>query len=99
MRLATAPRAAATTTPTVAQLAIAPELCALAMLESALQATSAALLAAQPELLLPDDDEPLALRASVASELIEQSRSLRATINRYRIALIVEPGIDGPLPF
>jgi hypothetical protein len=39
------------------------------------------------------------LRASVAGELIEQSRSLRATINRYRIALIVEPGIDGPLPF
>jgi hypothetical protein len=100
MRLARAPAPrAATTTPTVEQLGIAPELSALAILESALQATTAALLAAQPELLLPDDEDPSSLQARVAEEIIEQSRLLRGTINRYRLALIFEPGPDGPLPF
>lgn len=99
LHLATTSREATATIPTVAQLAVAPELAALTILESALQAVSAALLAAQPELLLPVDDEPSTLRASVAAELIEQSGVVRALVNRYRVALLVGPGPDGPLPF
>jgi len=93
------PASAAAFTPPVLQLGLAPELAALALLEAALAVASAALLAAQPELLRPDDFEPSTDPAQVASRLIEQARALSGTINRYRIALVLDPGIDGPLPF
>jgi hypothetical protein len=81
------------------QLGIAPELAALALLEAALEVTRAALVAAQPELLRPDDFEPSTDPALVASRLIEQALALCSTIHRYRIALVLDPGPDGPLPF
>lgn len=80
-------------------LGVAPELAALALLEAALEVAQAALVAAQPELLRPDDFEPFTDPAMVASQLIEQARSLCGTIHRYRIALILDPGPGDPLPF
>ena len=56
-------------------------------------------MAAQPELLRPDDFEPSTDSAQLASRLIEQALALTGTINRYRIALVLDPGVDGPLPF
>ena len=35
----------------------------------------------------------------VASQLIEQALGLCGTIRRYRIALVLDPGPDGPIPF
>jgi hypothetical protein len=93
------PACAAAFTPPVLQLGIAPELASLALLEAALAVASAALVAAQPELLRPDDFEPSTDSAQLASRLIEQALALSGTINRYRIALVLDPGIDGPLPF
>jgi hypothetical protein len=93
------PAIAAAFTPPVEQLGVAPELAALALLEAALEVASAALVAAQPELMRPDDFEPSTDSAIIASRLVEQSRALRGTINRYRIALILDPGPDGPPPF
>jgi hypothetical protein len=93
------PAIAAAFTPPVVALAAAPELAALALLEAALEITSAALVAAQPELTRPDDFEPSTDSARVAAELIQQARAVHGTVNRYRIALVVDPGPDGPPPF
>ena len=92
------PATAAAFTPPVFQLGLAPELAALALLEAALEVASAALVAAQPELLRPDF-EPSSDPADVASRIIEQALTLCGTIHRYRIALVVDPGLDGPIPF
>jgi hypothetical protein len=92
------PASAAALTPPVAQLGLAPELAALALLEAALEVASAALVAAQPELLRPDF-EPSSDPAEVASRIIAQALTLGGTIQRYRIALVVDPGPDGPIPF
>jgi len=89
---------AAAFTPPVVQLGLAPELAALALLEAALEVARAALVAAQPELLRPDV-EPSSDPADVASRIIEQAITLCGTIHRYRIALVVDPGPDGPIPF
>ena len=94
-----APAIAAAFTPPVAQLGVAPELAALALLEAALEVASAALVAAQPELLYPDELLPSTVQAQVAARLVEQALALRGTINRYRIALVLDPGPDGPIPF
>ena len=91
------PARAAAHTPPVAHLGVAPELAALALLEAALEVTSAALVAAQP-MLLRDADLP-SDPARVASKLVEQSLALRGTINLYRIALVADDGHDDPLPF
>jgi hypothetical protein len=80
-------------------LGIAPELAALALLEAALEVTRAALAAAHPELLSPDDFEPSCASSEVACRLIEQALALCGTIHRYRIALVFDPGPDGPIPF
>lgn len=93
------PACAAAFTPPVAHIGVAPELATLALLEAALEVSNAALLAAQPELQRPDDFEPSTDSAEVAARLIEQSIALRGTINRYRIALVLDPGPDGPPPF
>ena len=93
------PATAAAFTPPVTQLSVAPELAALALLEAALEIASAALVAAQPELLRPDDFEPSTDSAQVAALLVAQSLALRGTVNRYRIALVLDPGPDGPIPF
>jgi hypothetical protein len=93
------PAIAAAFTPPVLALGAAPELAALALLEAALEIASAALVAAQPELLRPDDFKPSTDSAEVALTLIEQARALRRTVNRYRIALVADPAPDGPLPF
>ena len=93
------PATAAAFTPPVAALGVAPELAALALLEAALEVTCAALVAAQPELLRPDDVEPSTDSARVASTLIQQARALCGTVNRYRIALVLDPELDGPIPF
>ena len=92
------PATAAAFTPPVVQLGLAPELAALALLEAALEVASAALVAAQPELLHPDLG-PSSDPADVASRIIAQALTLCGTIQRYRIALVVDPGPDGPIPF
>ena len=93
------PATAAAFTPPVAALGLAPELAALALLEAALDVACAALVAAQPELLRPDDFEPATDAAQVAATLVQQARALRGNVNRYRIALVIDPGPDGPIPF
>lgn len=93
------PAIAAAFTPPVTALGVAPELAALALLEAALDVASAALVAAQPELMRPNDFEPSNDAARVAATLVEQARALRGNINRYRIALVLDPGPDGPIPF
>lgn len=89
---------AASHAPTPAQASVAPELCPLAILETALDVTNAALLAAQPE-LQRDDIEPSSAPARVAIDIIEQTLALRAAIYRYRLALLLESNPDGPWPF
>jgi hypothetical protein len=93
------PATAAAFTPPVATLGAAPELAALALLEAALDVASAALVAAQPELMQPDDFEPSTDAAQIAAAIVEQARALRGNLNRYRIALVLDPGPDGPIPF
>ena len=93
------PATAAAFTPPVAQLCVSPELAALALLEAALEVARAALVAAQPELLRPDVFEPSTDSAQVAARLVEQALAVRGTINRYRAALVLDPGPDGPIPF
>ena len=93
------PAIAAAFTPPVTVLGVAPELAALALLEAALEIASAALVAAQPELMRPDDFVPSTDSARVAAELVQQARALRDNVNRYRIALVLDPGPDGPIPF
>jgi hypothetical protein len=86
-------------TPPVAALGFAPELAALALLEAALDVACAALVAAQPELLRPPHFEPSTDAAPIAATLIQQARALSANVHRYRIALVVDPGPDGTIPF
>jgi hypothetical protein len=93
------PAAAAAFTPPVTALALAPELAALALLEAALDVACAALVAAQPELLRSAHREPLTDAVPIAATIIQQARSLGANVHRYRIALVVDPGPDGPIPF
>ncbi len=93
------PAIAAAFTPPVVQLGVAPELAALALLEAALEIASAALVVAQPELIHPDDLLPSTEAAEVASRLVAQALALRGTINHYRFALVLDPGLDGPIPF
>jgi len=93
------PAIAAAFTPPVAALGFAPELAALALLEAALDIASAALVAAQPELMRPDDFEPSTDAANIAAAIVEHARALRGNVNRYRVALVVDPGPDGPIPF
>lgn len=92
------PASAAAFTPPVSSLGFAPELAALALLEAALEVTRAALVAAHPE-LRSDDFVPSVASTEVASQLIEQALGLCGTIRRYRIALVLDPGPDGPIPF
>ena len=47
----------------------------------------------------PDDFAPSTNSASIAAELVQQARALRDDVNRYRIALVLDPGPDGPIPF
>ena len=90
---------AAAFTPPVAALGVAPELAALALLEAAQDVASAALVAAQPGLLRPDDFERSTDAARLAAELVQQAHALRGNVNRSRIALVFDPGPDGPIPF
>lgn len=94
-----APASAAAFTPPVSSLGVAPELAALALLEAALEVTRAALVAAHPELLRSDDFVPSVASTEVAFQLIEQALRLCGTIHHYRIALVLDPGPDGPIPF
>jgi hypothetical protein len=93
------PATPAAFTPPVSALAVAPELAALALLEAALDVASAALVAAHPELMRPDDFEPSTDSAQIATAIVEQARALCGNVNRYRVALVVDPGPDGPIPF
>lgn len=77
----------------------APELAGLALREAALDVASAALVAAQPELMRPDDLEPLTDTAHIAATIVEQARALRGNGNRYRVALVLDPGPEGPIRF
>lgn len=82
---------------TAEQLAAAPELAVLAVLEVALRAAILALVAAWPELNDLDDDPLDEPRAAL--ELVERARDLGAAVNRYRLALATAHGRQDDLPF
>lgn len=89
-------RPAAYTPPTV-QLGLAPELAALALLEAALDVTGAALLAAQPELLV--SQQPSTRASAVVVSILDHARTLVGLLHLYRSALADDPEPDQPLPF
>lgn len=93
------PSRAAAFTPPVTSLGVAPELAALALLEAAIEVSRAALVAAHPELLRQDDFVPSVASTEVAFQLIQQALRLCGTIHHYRVALVLDPGPDGPIPF
>ncbi len=82
---------------TAQQLATAPELAVLAVLEVALRAAILALVAAWPELNDLDDDSLDEPRAAL--HLVERARDLGAAVNRYRLALATADGRQDDLPF
>ena len=82
---------------TAEQLAAAPELAVLAVLEVALRTAILALVAAWPELNDLDDDPLDEPRAAL--ELVERARDLGAAVNRYRLALATAHGRQDDLPF
>ncbi len=86
--------------PSVRQLAAAPELAALAILEVAMETTIAALLAEHPELCAADPDAGGSTPcATCADRVIHLGLELRGAINRYRLARVHHPARDIPLPF
>ena len=80
------------------QLAAAPELAILAVLEAALDVTILALAAAWPELQELDLDSSYD-EARAAFDVIERARTLAAAVNRYRLALATADRRDHDLPF
>ena len=86
--------------PMLEELGIAPELAALAILEITLATTVNALLLAQPELLARSPYEgELSTTALVARGTIDRCLNLATAIQRYRLALTLEPPEDTLLPF
>lgn len=72
--------------PSVEQLWVAPELASLAVLEAAADTAILALAAVHPEMQDQDPaDQTAALRAAVV--VIEDARTLTASMARYRLTL------------
>jgi hypothetical protein len=77
-------------------ICVAPELAILAALEAGLAITVQVLNITHTEILAPGDDRhPPNLDTRIAAEIIVQSTSMIATINRYRRALL-DPDADPP---
>jgi len=87
------------TRPSIEQLWTAPELAALAVLESAADMAVLALAAVYPEMHDIEDpnDHTDAMRAALS--VIEHARALGFTLPRYRLALIRAQERDDALPF
>lgn len=83
----------------IEQLWEAPELAALAILETASDAAVLALAAVYPEMqdIRDPDDDHDALSAAVA--VVEHARALRVTLARYKRALVRARARDDALPF
>jgi hypothetical protein len=79
--------------PTAADLLVAPELAILAALELALVASVEAIMARHPELCDDFDFCESGLGTEAALALRAQAVALVATVNRYRLSLVV-PGDD-----
>jgi hypothetical protein len=72
--------------PSVEQLLVAPELASLAVLEAAIDMAIVAIIAVYPEMQDQDPaDQTVSLRA--ATVVIEDGRTLAATMARYRRVL------------
>lgn len=68
----------------------APELAILAVLDAALEATTVAMLVANPEVLHGDpydECEPQSPEVWIADAFVAEARTLRAIIDRYRRAV------------
>jgi hypothetical protein len=76
-------------TPCAADLAIAPELAILAALEIALAASIEAIAARHPEIISDSDFCDCGLATDEALALRRQASDLVATINRYRLSLVI----------
>jgi hypothetical protein len=85
--------------PTVGDLVVAPELAILAALDTAVDLTIIALVAAQPELQSAADqrDGVESSVAVAADHLITAAQALAATVATYRVAL--RDRRDDELPF
>lgn len=79
------------TPPTATDLLVAPELAILAALEFALMASVEAVMARHPELRDDFDFCESGLGTEAALALRVQAVALAATVNRYRLSLVV-PG-------
>ena len=81
--------------PTPDEIAAAPALAVLAMLDHALVVTQRALLAAHPEVADPDEPGPGEPTPTpmllTAVPLLEQAQGLRAAIARYCLAAALRP--------
>lgn len=80
--------------PSAAELGVAPELAILAALELALVTAVEAVTARHPELRGDSDFCDCALGTEAALTLCRQANALVATVNRYRLALVVSGDDD-----
>lgn len=77
----------------------APELASLALLEAALSVTTLALGAACPDLNDPNVELLVDLPAQAAFDVVERARELVASLNRYRLAVVVAHQREVDIPF
>ncbi len=86
------------TRPSLTQLAIAPELATLVVLEVAADTAILVLAALHPEIqdLDTHDDSP---ELRVALDIIEAARTVAAHVNRYKLALHLARVRDNPAHF
>ncbi len=84
--------------PSVEQLWVAPELACLAVLDAAIDMTILAIVAVYPEMQDQDPaDQTVSLRA--ATVVIEDARTLIASVARYRLVLRRVPDRADDTPF
>lgn len=86
------------TRPSVEQLALAPELAALAILEAAADTAILALAAVYPEIQNLDEHRD-SFELRVALDVIDTARALAASVNRYSLAVQLARERDDLLPF
>lgn len=86
------------TPPSIEQLALAPELAAIVVLEAAAHTAILALAAVYPEIQnLDERGDSFELR--VALDIIDTAHALAASLNRYRLAVQLAQERDDLLPF
>ncbi len=79
-------------TPGDDHLCLAPELAILSVLEASLAVATQVLNIAHTEILAPSaEHHDLNIDTRIAAEIIAQATRMIATINRYRLALLLDP--------